>query len=49
MFGQVKLSDEAADYFDQRGCAVELLPTEEAIRAWNKAEGDVIGLFHTTC
>lgn len=48
-FGQVKLSDEAADYLHQQGCQVDLLPTAEAIQAWNEAEGDVIGLFHITC
>ena len=48
-YGLVELSDEAADYFERHGCQVELLPTSEAIRAWNKAEGAVIGLFHVTC
>jgi hypothetical protein len=28
---------------------VELLPTPQALKAWNKAEGAVIGLFHITC
>jgi hypothetical protein len=48
-FGRVELSPEAADYFDRHGCQVELLPTDKAIRAWNEAEGDVIGMFHITC
>jgi hypothetical protein len=47
--GLVKLSGEAADYFRRKGCRVELLPTPQAIQAWNKAEGAVIGLFHVTC
>ena len=47
--GQVKLSDEAADYFTRKNCRVELLPTQEAISAWNSAQGAVIGLFHITC
>lgn len=47
--GLVKLSEEAEDYFERRGCRVELLPTPEAIGAWNEAEGAVIGLFHVTC
>ena len=47
--GMVKLSNEAAEYFKQRKCQVELLPTREAIQAWNEAEGAVIGLFHITC
>lgn len=47
--GLVKLSDEAAGYFKRNECQVELLPTPEAIQAWNEAGGDVIGLFHVTC
>ena len=47
--GLVELSEEAASHFRRKGCRVELLPTPEAIEAWNKAEGAVIGLFHVTC
>jgi len=47
-FGLVKLSDEAVEYLSGR-CAVKLLPTPEAIQAWNEAEGAVIGMFHVTC
>ena len=48
-YGLVKLSDEAAAYFVDRGCEVEVLPTADATEAWNEAEGAVIGLFHITC
>jgi len=47
--GQVKLSDEAAAFFQQKNCKVELLPTPEAIHQWNKAKSSTIGLFHITC
>ncbi len=47
--GLVKLSSEAAEYLRKKECQVELLPTQEAIQAWNEAEGAVIGLFHVTC
>ena len=47
--GLVTLSEDAAAYFRRKGCGVELLPTPEAIEAWNKAKGAVIGLFHITC
>jgi hypothetical protein len=47
--GMVKLSDEAADYFKKNQCQIQMLPTPEAIRIWNKSEGKVIGLFHVTC
>lgn len=48
-FGMVALSDEAAGFFARQGCRVDLLPTEQAINAWNSAEGAAIGLFHVTC
>ena len=48
-FGLVELSAEAAAYFDEQGCQVDLQPMQEAIEAWNEAEGAVIGLFHVTC
>jgi len=48
-YGRVKLSEEAADFFKARNCDVEILPTPQAIRVWNHAEGHVIGLFHVTC
>ncbi|MBN1579697.1 MAG: Mth938-like domain-containing protein [Anaerolineae bacterium] len=47
--GLAELSKEAAAFFEDKGCRVELLPTGKAIEAWNKAEGAVIGLFHITC
>ena len=45
----VALCDEAAEYFEGKGCAVKLAPTPAAIRRWNEAKGAVIGLFHVTC
>ena len=48
-FGLVELSAEAAAYLDEQGCWVDLLPMKEAIKAWNEAEGAVLGLFHVTC
>ncbi len=47
--GNVILSDEAASYLQQAQCEVQLLPTPKAVRAWNEAQGAVIGLFHVTC
>jgi hypothetical protein len=44
--GLVELSGDAAAYFRRKGCHVELLPTQEAIKVWSKAKGAVIGLFH---
>ena len=48
-YGFVELSDEAADYFARKGCQVDLLPMKKAVKAWNAAEGALIGLFHVTC
>ena len=48
-FDQCKLSEEAEAFFKEKNCKVNILPTEEAIDAWNEAKGKVIGLFHITC
>lgn len=48
-YGNVRLSDEAAEYFKHKQSQVDLLPTPEAIHTWNEANGPVIGLFHVTC
>ena len=47
--GLCHLSPEAEEFFRQANCEVRILPTKEAITAWNEAEGKVIGLFHVTC
>lgn len=49
LFGRVQLSDEAADFFQTRGCVVEVYPTPKAIERWNAAQGAIIALFHVTC
>ncbi len=48
-FGRVRLSPEAAEYFEQNSCRVEIFPTTRAIQAWNESEDQLIGLFHITC
>jgi len=48
-YDNVRLSEEATDYFKRKQCQVDLLPTPEAIQAWNETEGTAIGLFHVTC
>ncbi len=48
-YGLVELSDEAAAFFAEQGCQVELLPAPQAVEAWNEAQGAVIALFHVTC
>jgi hypothetical protein len=47
--GLVRLDDEAQRFLAEKGCRVALLPTPEAIRAWNGPEDNAIGLFHVTC
>lgn len=47
--GFVELSPEAAAFFAQQGCAVDISPTPQALERWNEAQGAVIGLFHVTC
>lgn len=48
-YGNVRLSDEAADYFKRKHCPVNLEPTPTAIQLWNEARGAIVGLFHVTC
>ena len=45
----VRLSKEAADYFERKHCRVDLEPTPTAIQTWNEARGAIVGLFHVTC
>jgi hypothetical protein len=48
-YGALKLSDEAARFFEGRGCEVRVEPTPGALEVWNAAPGNSIGLFHVTC
>lgn len=48
-YDNVRLSDDAADYFKRKHCRVDLEPTPTAIQTWNEARGAVAGLFHVTC
>ena len=48
-YGALQLSNDAEAYFRDKGCQVDLMPTPDAIDAWNQAQGAVIGLFHVTC
>ena len=48
-YGALAFSHEASKFFEDRGCTVQLLPTPEAIKKWNKSEGKLIAMFHVTC
>ncbi|HTO80490.1 MAG TPA: MTH938/NDUFAF3 family protein [Methylocystis sp.] len=47
--GNVRLSPEASDYFEKKGCGVTLQPTSEAIQSFNESQRKKIGLMHITC
>lgn len=47
--GMVKLSEGAEHFLREKRCQITLLPTPEAVQAWNRAAGATIGLFHVTC
>jgi hypothetical protein len=47
--GNVNLSPEASDYFENKGCKVLVQPTPEAIRSFNQSREKKIGLMHVTC
>jgi len=48
-FGRVRLSPEAAEFFQTLDCPVTILPTPQAVKAWNEHREEIIGLFHITC
>ena len=48
-YDRVRLSAEAQEYFDGRGLEVVTMATPEAIKRWNEAQENTIGLFHVTC
>jgi hypothetical protein len=50
-YDQLRLSEEARAYLDERDCEAILLSTPKAMDEWNKIkkQGKTIGLFHTTC
>jgi hypothetical protein len=47
--GNVRLSPEASDYFDKKGCKVIVEPTPEAIQSFNRSRAKKVGLMHVTC
>jgi hypothetical protein len=47
--GFVELSEEAEDFFMEKKCGIELLPTPWAIVRWNEIEGRISAMFHVTC
>lgn len=48
-YGNVRLSPEAAEFFQRNGCGVVMQPTPEAIDAFNHTRGRKVALFHVTC
>lgn len=47
--GNVRLSPEASEYFEKKGCKVVVQPTPEAIQSFNQSREKKIGLMHITC
>jgi len=45
----VRLSKEAAEYFDKKECKVIAQPTPDAIETFNRSKKGTMGLFHVTC
>jgi hypothetical protein len=42
MFGMLNLSDEAVDFFRDKGVQVQLQPTPKAALLWNEMQGKVL-------
>jgi hypothetical protein len=47
--GNMRLSPDAEAYLTKNGCEVVTQPTPLALRTFNEARGEKIGLFHVTC
>jgi hypothetical protein len=47
--GNVRLSPEAREYFEKRGCQIVVEPTPRAIKTFNQSRAHKIGLMHVTC
>jgi len=45
----VRLADEGAEFLRERGVRWELVPTPDAVAAWNEAEGPKALVMHVTC
>jgi hypothetical protein len=45
----LNLSDEAVDFFRDKGVQVQLQPTPKAALLWSELQGKVIGLFQVAC
>ena len=48
-YDNVRLSEEAEAYIEQKGCKVLMEATPKAIKRFNEEEKKKIGLFHVTC
>ena len=48
-FDNVRLSPEAEDYFQKKGCRIVAEPTPLALKRFNDSREHKIGLFHVTC
>jgi hypothetical protein len=48
-YDQLRLSQEAEQYFREEDVEVILAATPEAIKIWNERGDRTIGLFHITC
>jgi len=48
-YGALNLSNEAAEFLQNRNCEILIKETSKAIELWNKEEGISVGLFHLTC
>ena len=49
-YGELRLSEDAKDYFTQCKCRVEAMDTRKAIVFYNHLTNDsVVAMFHVTC
>ena len=48
-YGIMKLTKDALEFFQERGCRVIQEKTPNAIKTFNKVSDPKIGVFHVTC
>ncbi len=48
-YDALKLSDEALEFFKNKGCKVICKATPDAVKVWNETTGLKAGMFHVTC
>ena len=47
--GQMRVSEEAKNFIENKGSKMIIDTTDKAVKKYNKIKGSKIGMFHLTC